>query len=55
MQHCNVKTIDFIHGTWIISESCAHTQSLWYDWAVQEVKKHFVKDLGARPQHGADR
>ena len=28
---------------------------LWYDRAVQEVEKHFVQDLGARPQHGADR
>ena len=27
----------------------------WYDWAVQEVRKHFVQDLGARPQHGVDR
>ena len=28
---------------------------LWYDRAVQEVEKYFVQDLGARPQHGADR
>lgn len=31
-----------------------HTQSLWYDRAVQVVKKHFVHDLGAGPQHGAN-
>ena len=27
----------------------------WYDWAVQEVRKHFVQELGARPQHEVDR
>ena len=29
-------------------------QSLWYDRALQEVEKHFVHDIGARPQHGAN-
>ena len=32
-----------------------HTYAkLMYDWGVQKLKKHFVHDLGARPQHGAD-
>ena len=26
-----------------------------YDWAIQQIKKHIVHDLGARPQHGANR
>ena len=55
MQHYNVEIDDFIHGTRIIFQSCTHTQSLWYDRAIQEVEKQFVHDLGARPQHRADR
>ena len=55
MPHYSVEIDDFIHGTRIIFQSCTHTQSLWYDWTIQEVKKHFVHDLGARPQHGVDR
>ena len=32
-----------------------HTQAkLIYDWAIQEVEKHFAQDLGARPQHEAN-
>ena len=54
MQHCNVEIDDFMCGTWIISQSCTHTQSLWYNQAIQEVEKHFVHDLGAKPQHGVD-
>ena len=41
--------------THIISQNCTHTQSLWYDWAIQKVNRHFVQDLGARTQHGVDR
>ena len=28
---------------------------LMYDRGVQEIKKHFVHDLGVRPQHEADK
>ena len=55
MKHCNIEIDDFIHGTCRISHSCTHMQSSWYNWAVQEAEKHFVHDLGARPQHGVDR
>ena len=53
MQNCNVKIDDFVHGTQIISQSCTHTQSLWYNRVIQEVEKQFVQNLGARPQNGA--
>ena len=26
-----------------------------YDWGVPEIEKHFVHDLGVRPQHEADK
>ena len=28
MQHCIIDIDDFIHETWIISQSCTHMQSL---------------------------
>jgi hypothetical protein len=28
--------------------------TLWYKHAIQEVEKHFVHDLGARPRHEVD-
>ena len=33
-----------------------HTYAkLMYDQAIQQIKKHFVEDFGARPQHGVGR
>jgi hypothetical protein len=55
VQHCKVDIDYFIHMTHIISQSCTHTQSLGYDWAIQKVNRHFVQDLGARTQQGVDR
>jgi len=49
---CNVQIDDFIHGTRIISQICAHDPSLWYVWEIQEVGKHSAHDLGAKPRHG---
>ena len=61
MQHYNFEIDDFICGTWIISQSHSHTQSLCYDnvdystiGQSKKLRKHFVYVLGARPQHGAD-
>ena len=49
MQHRNVENDDFILGAWIISQSCIHTQSLWYNQAVQEVEKFVYRTLVQDP------
>ena len=40
---------DFIHRTWIILPKLHTYAKLMYSRGVQEVKKHFVNDLGANP------
>ena len=50
VQHYSID--NFIHGTWIISQSCTHTQNLC---KIGKSKKHFVYDFGAKPQHEEDR
>ena len=56
MQNFTSEIDGFIHGIWIISQSCAHTQSLYtIGGGVHEIEKHFVHKLGVRPQYEADK
>jgi len=54
VQHCNVEIYFFIHKTQIISASCTHLQSLYYDRAIQEVKKTLCTRSWCKTQHEAN-
>lgn len=47
-----LEIVDFVRGIRMISQSCTHAQSLWYDHPTQEVDT-LCKTLVQKTQRGA--